>query len=52
MLMRDKLIFSSEKMLHKDLDRKGSVEKKNPGRGSQGTWRQDVMIGDKPPVVR
>jgi hypothetical protein len=33
MLVRDKHIFSSETMLHRDFDRKGSVEqkkKKNP----------------------
>jgi hypothetical protein len=28
MYIRDKPIFSSEKMLHEDYDRKGSVEKK------------------------
>jgi hypothetical protein len=33
--VRDKPIFSSERMLHKDYYRRSSVEKKN-GRGSQG----------------
>jgi hypothetical protein len=33
---RDKLIFSSERMLHKDYDRKGSVDKKVSGRDPQG----------------
>jgi hypothetical protein len=39
-------------MLHKDYDRKGSVEKKISGRESQGAWRQDELIGGKPPVVK
>jgi hypothetical protein len=30
MFIRDKPIFSSERMLHKDYYRKGSVEKKRP----------------------
>jgi hypothetical protein len=50
--MRDKPIFSSEKVLHKDYYRRSSVEKKTSGRGSQGTWRQDELIGGKPPVVK
>jgi hypothetical protein len=49
--MRDKLIFSSERVLHKDYDRKFSVEKIS-GIGSQGVWRQDELIGGKPPVVK
>jgi hypothetical protein len=36
-------------MLHKDYDRKGSVEKKISGRGA---WRKDELIGGKPPVVK
>jgi hypothetical protein len=51
MFIRDKSIFLSERMLHKDNYRKGSVEKKIFGRGSQGTWRQDELNGGKPPVV-
>jgi hypothetical protein len=48
-----KTIFSSERLLHKDYNRKGSVEKKNiSGRESQGTWCQDELIGGKPPVVK
>jgi hypothetical protein len=38
-------------MLHKDYYRKSSVEKIS-GRGSQGAWRQDELIGGKPPVVK
>jgi hypothetical protein len=39
-------------MLHKDYDRKGSVEKKIFGREFQGSWRQDELFGGKPPVVK
>jgi hypothetical protein len=42
--LRDKLIFSSERMLHKDYDRNGSVAKKNSGRESRGAWRQYELI--------
>jgi hypothetical protein len=49
--IREKLIFSSERMLHKDYDSKGSVEKKF-SRDPQGAWRQDEGIGGKPPVVK
>jgi hypothetical protein len=38
-------------MLHKDYDRKGSLEK-ICGPGFQGAWRQDEMIGGKLPVVK
>jgi hypothetical protein len=38
-------------MLHKDYYRVSSAEKKS-GRGSQGAWRQDELIGGKPPVVK
>jgi hypothetical protein len=38
-------------MLHKDYNRKCSVEK-NTGLESQGAWRQDELIGGKPPVVK
>jgi hypothetical protein len=38
-------------MLHKDYDRKGSVEKKNFGHDSQGAWRQNKPICGKSPVV-
>jgi hypothetical protein len=51
--VRDKLIFSSERMLHKAYDRKGSVKKKKiSGRESQRAWRQDELIGGKPSVVK
>jgi hypothetical protein len=39
-------------MLHKKYDRKGSVEKNNFSRDSQGAWRQDELIGGKPSVVK
>jgi hypothetical protein len=38
-------------MLRKDCDRKSSVAKKKD-RESQGAWRQDKLIGGKPPVVK
>jgi hypothetical protein len=41
--------FSWERTLHKDYYRKISVGEKNSGRDSQGAWRQDGMIGGKPP---
>jgi hypothetical protein len=37
-------------MLHKDYNRKGSVEKIF-GRESQGPWQRDDLMGGKPPVV-
>jgi hypothetical protein len=37
--------------LHKDYDRKGAVAK-FCGRESRGAWRQDELIGGKPPVVK
>jgi hypothetical protein len=37
--MRDNPIFSSERMLHEDYDRKDAVEKIS-GRESQGAWLQ------------
>jgi hypothetical protein len=39
-------------MLHKDYYRKDSVEQNISDRESQGAWRQDELIGDKPPVVK
>jgi hypothetical protein len=38
-------------VLHKDYDRKGSVEKKLMAE-SQVAWRYDETIGGKPPVVK
>jgi hypothetical protein len=49
--IRDKCILSSERTLRKDDDSKGPVTGKNCGRESQGAWRQDELIADKPPVV-
>jgi hypothetical protein len=40
-------------MLHKNYDHKGSVaKKKNSGHEPEEAWRQDKLIGDKPPVVK
>jgi hypothetical protein len=41
-------------MLHKNYDRKDSVakRKKISGREPQGAWREDEVIGGKPPVVK
>jgi hypothetical protein len=39
-------------MLHKDYDLKDSVENKIGGPTSQGAWRQDELIGGKPPLVK
>jgi hypothetical protein len=39
-------------MLHKDYDRKDSFEKQICGLESQGGWRQDALIGGKPPGVK
>jgi hypothetical protein len=38
-------------MLHKEYDRKDSVEKIS-GREPQGASRQDEVIGSKPPVIK
>jgi hypothetical protein len=38
-------------MLHKDYYRKSSVENIS-GLRFQGAWRQDELIGIKPPVVK
>jgi hypothetical protein len=39
-------------MLHKDYDRKCSIENKHSGRESQGVWGQEKLVGGKPPVVK
>jgi hypothetical protein len=44
--------FDFERMLHKDYDRKDSVEKKNFCCESHGTWRLDELFGAKPPVIK
>jgi hypothetical protein len=49
--IRDKPIFSSERVLHKDYNHNGSVEKNIYGRESQGTWWQDELMAGKPLVV-
>jgi hypothetical protein len=51
LFMRDKTIFSSERMLHKVYDGMGSVEKIS-GCESQWAWRQDELIDGSPPVVK
>jgi hypothetical protein len=48
----DKPIFSSERTLYRGYARKSSIGKKNAARESQGAWRQDELIGGKPPVVK
>jgi hypothetical protein len=49
----DRPNFSSERILNKDYDGKGSVAKKKiSGRESQGARSQDELIGGKPPVVK
>jgi hypothetical protein len=49
----DAPVFSSERIVHKDYDRKGSVAKiKDSGRETQEAWRQDDLIGGKLPVVK
>jgi hypothetical protein len=39
-------------MLDKDYDLNGSVQKKIYDGESQGAFRQDELIGGKPPVVK
>jgi hypothetical protein len=41
-------------MLDKDYDSNGSdaKKKKNSGRKPQEAWRQDELLGSKPPVVK
>jgi hypothetical protein len=39
-------------MLRKDYNRNCSVERKIAGHESQGAYRQDKLIGGKPPVVK
>jgi hypothetical protein len=49
--IRDKSILSSERMLRKNYDRKGSGEKEILVVKNQGARRQDELICGKPPVV-
>jgi hypothetical protein len=44
--------LSSERMLHKEYDRKCSVGKNIDGRESQGACPEDELFGGKPPVVK
>jgi hypothetical protein len=44
-------MLSSERTLHKDYYRKVKL-KKVSGRGPQGAWHQDELIGGKPPLYR
>jgi hypothetical protein len=39
-------------MLHKDYDRKVQLQKKIFDRDPQGVWRQDELVGNKPPVIK
>jgi hypothetical protein len=50
--IRDKLIFSSERMYDKDYNRKRSVGKKFFRRESQEALFQDELTGGKPQVVK
>jgi hypothetical protein len=53
LFVRHTHILSSEKMLHTDYNRNGSVAKKKiSGREPQGAWCQDELIGGKPPFVK
>jgi hypothetical protein len=47
-----KPILPSERMLHKDNDRKGSVAKNTSGHEPQGAWRQVELIGGEPPAAK
>jgi hypothetical protein len=49
--VRDKPILLSERMLHKDYDRKGSVGG-GFGHDPQLAWRQDKLISSKPPIIK
>jgi hypothetical protein len=51
MVIRDKLIFSSKKMIRKNYKARVQSQKELCGRDSQGAWRLDDMIGRKLPVV-
>jgi hypothetical protein len=45
-IVNDRPILSSERMLYKDYDRRCSIEENKSGRESQGTRRQDELIGN------
>jgi hypothetical protein len=52
LFVREKPILSSERVLYKDCDSKGSDKKKKTGRDSQGAWRRDELIGIKAQSVK
>jgi hypothetical protein len=49
-VVNDRPILPSERLLHKDYERKSSVEK-NTGHESRVACRQDELIGGKPAVA-
>jgi hypothetical protein len=51
MYIRHKSIFSSERMLRKTYDRKGSIEEMS-GRESKGAWQEDELFCSKSLVVK
>jgi hypothetical protein len=51
MFIRDKPIISSERILHTDYYRKGSVEKM-AGRWPEGALCEGELISGEPPVVK
>jgi hypothetical protein len=51
-IVNDRPILSSERMLHKDYDRNGSLEKKINGREPEGACRPDELSGGKLQVVK
>jgi hypothetical protein len=52
-ILNDRPILSSERVLHRDYNRKDSIKiKTNDDRESQVVWRQEELIGGKPPVVK
>jgi hypothetical protein len=51
--INDRPIAWLERTFRKDYESKYKVEKNNNnGRGPQGAWRQDELIGSKPPAVK
>jgi hypothetical protein len=50
--IRDKLILSSKRILHKAYGRKDSVAKKNSGHEPEEAWRQDELISSIQPAVK
>jgi hypothetical protein len=50
-IVSDRHILSSESMVRKDYEGKGSV-KRICGRDPQKAWHQDELIGGKPPAIK